>query len=368
MSNQLARLFFLACELRPQLPENTLLSQLKDWSSIIRAGAVHGLGGSSEALPGVSYQQLSSFYEAGIESGATPDINEFRSLLSGLIHSKVCSNEALSSIDKIRLAGKLDKWLSKDTGYTVDVSLDWDAEVETPPFTETGWFPIDKIHGNEGTAQGITTVLSRPGVGKTTAALAIALNWRRRDIGSVIMLQTELSPAMVLSKVKVMAEPGLFRTGVDRIVFGTRNCEQVMDEMIQNPDPDRLILFDSITGYAGQGDTPASRERFANLYTMLCQAKNTSRMAMAFTHVKRGTQLADIESAAGSSAIERFSDYLDFMSSDGSVGPDGTVEISVRSLKNRWGQVQNPVRFNFDYRTGEATPSTNTSDDWGEEV
>lgn len=351
----LARLFALSCELHPDLPSTQLTNLLgSTWGPLIRAGAEHGLAGASAALPLVSVDQLAQLYMAGVETGAEMSLDEFRSALAGQLYRGICSNDNMPVLQQIKLSGELAKWVDGRGSANGEDEIDWDADVQTPPFTKTGFWPLDDLHGPNGCAQEICTVLSRPGVGKTTMALALGCEWRRRDIGPVYMLQTEIAPSALRMKINNMSEPGLFRPGVDRLIFGRRNAETVMQRLINEPDPNRLVLFDSVTGFAGQGDGPESRTRFAELYEMLCQVKNNSRLVFCFSHVKRGTDMADIESAAGSSAIERFSGSLIYASSDNISRPDGLVEIRAEILKNRYGAITRPRKFLFSYVTGAA--------------
>lgn len=352
---QLERLFMLACELKPDLPDRGLMALLgKTWNPIITAAAEHGLAGAASALPTASVDQLSRLYMAGAETGAAPSIEEFRATLAGRIYEAICGNDNISQLDQIKLAGKLGKWFEGRGSTNGEEEMDFDAKVDTPPFTKSGFWPFDDLHSSHGMPQEICTVLSRPGVGKTTMALATAKAWRENSVGSVVLIQTEIAPSALRMKIDAMCQPGLFRSGVDRLVFGRRNAQTMMQRMIENPDPDRLVLFDSVTGFCGQGDGPESRTRFAELYDDLCQVKNNSRTVMAFSHVKRGTDLADIESAAGSSAVERFSGSLIYLSADDTARPDGLVAVKAEILKNRYGSLVRPKKFLFDYVTGAA--------------
>lgn len=352
---QLSRLFMLACEVKPDLPSAKLMALLgKTWGPIIRAGAEHGLAGAASALPSVSVDQLAQLYMAGAETGAAPSIEEFRSTIAGRIYESVCGNDSISVLDQLKIASELGKWFEGRGSTNGEEEMDWDAKVDTPPFTKSGFWPFDDLHSAQGMPQEICTVLSRPGVGKTTMAVATAMGWRQNTVGSVTMIQTEIAPSAMRMKIDGMCRPGLFRSGVDRLVFGRRNAQTAMQRMIENPDPDRLVLFDSVTGFCGQGDGPESRTRFAELYDDLCQVKNCSRAVIAFSHVKRGTDLADIESAAGSSAVERFSGSLIYLSADDTARPDGLVQVKAEILKNRYGSLVRPKKFLFDYVTGSA--------------
>jgi hypothetical protein len=357
MSTQLSRLYFLACELHPDLPETGLMALLgKSWRPIIEAGAKHGLAGTVAALPNVNADQVSNMYMAGAETGATPTLEEFRSALAGRIYESICGSDSMSTLDQIKLAGKLGRWYDGRDSHNGDGVIDFDAVVETPLFTKSGFWPLDRIMGVDGMPQEVITVLARPGVGKTSVGLSLAHQWRRRDIGPVTFVQTELAASAMRMKVDGQTRgQRLWRSGVDQLVFGRRGAQQALERLCAEPHPDRLIVFDSITGHCGQGDNPESRTRFADLYDHLMEAKNCNRMVVAMSHVKRGTDMADIESAAGSSAVERFSGGLVYMQSDGCPMPDGRVEIRIESLKNRYHGRVRPFRFLYDYVTGEAT-------------
>ena len=367
MSTIISRLFYLSCELKPDLPSSQLLNMLgKSWSEVIYAASKYGLGGCTAALPEVSFQQLNSLYETGSDSGATPTVEEFRSMLAGAIYKKIKDSENISDIQQMKLSCDLYTWFNGKDSMSGEGELDFDAKLSIPPFTKTGFWPIDKIHGSRGVPQGVCTLLAKPGVGKTTSAIAIAKNWKEQQIGPVVFMQTELSAPMLCMKIEEMTitTPGLWQSGVDKLVFG-RSVTKTMESLIDNPDPNRLVIFDSVVGHCGQGDTADSRAKFDDLYRTLCELKNASRMCIAVTHVKRGIDIANIEAAAGSSVVERLSDSMIYMSSSDIVRPDGKVTIKVEDLKNRWGRKVTPFKYLFDYTNGNAYP---LGEDEGDEL
>lgn len=357
-SYQMARLFALACELRPALPSQHLMTFLgKGYAPIINAAAKYGLGGASAALPGSSAAQLSEFYMQGCESGAAMSPEEFTSLLAGMLYQNVSTAANLSPIEQMKLIAAISKYLDGRESHNGDGSIDFDAKVDTPMFTKTGFWPLDQIMGVNGVPQEVITLLARPETGKTTVCLSVAYAWRRADIGPVVFIQTELAASAMRMKIDMMAETGenLWRSGLDRLVFGRRSAIQELQRCIDEPDPARLVLFDSIGGQCGQGDSPDSRSRFADLYDMLMAAKNSSRIVVAAGHVKRGVDIADIESAAGSSAVERFSGGLIYFAKDPTPYPDGRSRIRIETLKNRYHGRVRPFDFMYNYKTGQAT-------------
>lgn len=365
-TTRLARIFFMACELRPALPEKKLLSYLgKAWSPMIQAGAQYGLGGCGAALPGVSADQLTQFFMAGCESGATPSIEEFQTALAGTIYEAIQGKADISALEQMQLIADLNSYLKGRESHNGDSAIDFDAVVETPMFTKTGFWPVDRIMGEQGVPQEVITLLARPETGKTTVCLSIAHAWRRSDIGEVVFIQTELAASAMRMKIDMMGRPGekLWRTGQDRLVFGRREAEKELRRLIDAPDPNRLVIFDSIGGHCGQGDTPDSRSRFADLYDLLMATKNQSRMVIAAGHVKRGVDIADIESAAGSSAVERFSGGLIYFAKDPAPFPNGRSEIRIETLKNRYAGRVRPFSFSYDYKLGDAFESDEFEDD-----
>lgn len=354
ITTRVGRIFYLACELRPILPEGKLLNHIgKAYAPLIKAGAQYGLGGSAAALPTVNADQLSQLYMIGAESGAGPSIEEFQAALSGVIFDMIMDNAGLSSLDKMDQIAQLQSYAKGRSSHNGNAIIDFDAVVETPMFTKTGFWPLDRIMGEQGVPQEVITLLARPETGKTTMCLSVAHAWRRADIGPVVFIQTELAASAMRMKIDQMGRPGekLWRSGIDQLVFG--RADQELKRLIDDPDPNRLIIFDSIGGHCGQGDTPDSRSRFADLYNLLMAAKNQSRIVLAAGHVKRGVDIADIESAAGSSAVERFSGGLVYFAKDPAPFPNGRSSLRIETVKNRYATRVRPFEFMYDYVTGE---------------
>lgn len=351
----LSRLFYMAVELRPILPPSAVLNVLGEASvKLIRAGAEHGLAGSVSHMAGVTLDQVANVYAIGADSGATPDLQEFKSALAGAIYEKLCGHADYSNLDKIRLTGKLDTWVNGSASMVADAEYSMDAEIAIPPFTRSGFTPFDQIQG-EGFPQDIVLWFGHPGTMKTTFGVTLAKRWKESGIGSVTLIQTELSPALMRMKIDSQVPRGtLFNPETDKMVFGRGGADAKLEWLLENPDPDRLVIFDSLSGYCGGGDGPESRQRFYDVYDKLSQIKNVSRTVVAISHIKRGEgDNVSIESAAGSSAQEKFSGNMIFIKVDDAPRPDGLVEARLATVKNRYAQKQRPVKFLYDFRTGD---------------
>lgn len=360
-TTNMTRLFFLAVDLRPSLPPSKLMNMLgRTWGPIIAAGAEHGLG-AAVSLPKAAPEQIQELLLMGAEAGPG-DLAEFRALLSASIYENICGNDGLSTLDQMRYSGELYRWYDGRNSANGDGVYRMDAEIDVPPFTKTGLWPLDRICGSKGVPQEVITVLARPETGKTSFVMALGCEWKRQQLGPVSFIQTELSPSAVRMKWDGMTGTEQLWDDGDVMVFGRRAAEQELLRVIEQPDPGRLIIFDSVGGHCGQGDTPDSRNRFADLYDLLMQAKNSNRMAVAAAHVKRGVDLMDIESAAGSSAVERFSGVLVCLTKDDTPRPDGSMEVRIETVKNRYHSRVRPFRFLFDFVRGKASELDEVSD------
>jgi predicted ATP-dependent serine protease len=335
----------------------------KSWSSLIIAGAKAGLIGTPGMIGDVSFEQCAKVYESGAEIGAAPDIVSFRQGLSSSIYEKLCASEDISTMDKIKLASDLGKWAFARGGGLDDDVMDIDAEVDTPMFTKTGLWVLDKIVGESGVPQEVVTILARPEAGKSSLAVSLMCEWRRSAIGPVSFIQTELSPAAMRMKIDGQCRgENLWRSGEDRMVFGRLAAQNELDRCTEEGDPDRLIIFDSVTGHCGSGDTPDGRMRHVNLYDSLMQAKNKNRLVVATGHVKQGEEVFSIESAAGSAVIGRMSGVIVCLDKVDAIRRDGRGEIQISTVKNRYSGKQSSFKFAYDYVTGEAIPLN--SDEW----
>lgn len=356
MSEAMERLLFLAAETRPAMPPTSLLKFLGPWGDLYSVVAANGLLGAVETLSGTDYAQLTEMYARGVGCGASPRPEEFYHGLTLAIGEALCNSE-LPITDRMKMFAKLDAWYEGRSSGGQNAVLGFDAEVEAPAFTLTGWWPLDRVAGSKGMPQDVITIISAPGTGKTTIGCGLAADWKRNVGGPVMMFQTELGPSMMRRYTDAALRPGeKLWTPEDKIVYGSYAVQEQLDWCICNPDPDRLIIFDSVSSFCGDGSDAASRTRYFKAYQDLMAVKNASRMAVAMTHTKRGVDpdTDNMESSAGSASIERFSGLLLYLTPL-ERGEQGTRELSLKPLKNRHDQLGRPVKFLMNYHT--STPS-----------
>lgn len=360
----IARLFYLACETRPDLPSKQLLNYLgKSWVQLLTAGSKAGMGAVVANLKDTKVEQVESLYMAGSDSGATPSAEEFRQLLHSVIWQKILEAD-IGAIDQSQLAGELYQWSQGKQSMTGEYELDWTAEIEQPPFVDCGFFPLNRACGENGVPPEIITIISKPGAGKTTIALALALAWKRLILldgktRTVEMMQSEIAPSALLHKVQTMFHPGdkeLFIPDVDRMTFGTSAIINRIKYLKENPDRNRLVLFDSATGFCGSGTDPGSRDRFEFLYRSMADIKNSSAFVVIFHHLKRGALDTNMmEAAAGASVIEKLSGVLASLDNRGIVNKshESYMDLKLTTIKSRYGLPEPDNTFYMNYHSGD---------------
>src|SRR6476660_4875235 len=91
---ELARLFFLACELQPPLPSFKLMRCLPPkYVELLTSAAKNGIAGGI-----ANYQQLAVLYEKGAQFGIEPTQHEFKTLLTAMLREEIEKREM--SIDE----------------------------------------------------------------------------------------------------------------------------------------------------------------------------------------------------------------------------------------------------------------------------
>jgi hypothetical protein len=138
----------------------------RTWAPIVTAGAQHGLGAAA-ALPKANPAQIQELLMLGAEAGYGRR-RGVPATLAAAIYENICGNEKLSVLEQMKLSGELGRWFDGRGSVNGDGVYDMDAEIETPPFTRTGFFPLDRICGERGVPQEVITILARPETGKTT--------------------------------------------------------------------------------------------------------------------------------------------------------------------------------------------------------
>lgn len=344
---ELHRLYRLAVDLKPNLPDRRLMDLLpKTWGKIITSGAVDGLGSGM-----ANYDQLERLYMEGAENGIEPNFREFKGLLCNQIRNQLIErNKDFDLKTYTKLCGLLDQYYNRDDTRLKQECIDFNDEPAEFLTFSSGFLPIDEaVRADDvpGVTNGILTLLGITGTGKSKLALAFTSMW---DYGPAFMLDPENGKARTQSRIKKLNKVHHGK----KALIGKYTSDEVYDICVNVNDPTLLLVVDSMHAIAGDGDTPESRGMYRDWYEMFnaLLLGNYVKLVVNTTQVKRNDDGKNINSAAGSRNIENYSSMLLFAEKgDALPGPKNTAyhEVTLYGNKNRDGHSK-PVKFVFDYR------------------
>ncbi len=338
---EIFRLYYLAVELRPILPNTKLMNILpRKYADLIYSGVRDGLG---SMLAG--YETLTASYMRGASSGVTPTEHEFKSLITALIHRELSSKTDIRLEDQISLQGALANYYQSGSSIIQQKRVKFTSKPSPLSKFSSGFEPLDAILGGQ-VLKSVITLLAVPASGKTYIAQAIANNWSH---GSAWYFEPEVGEDLILDRQERIS------TGVNldskEYFFGNYSPEAVLDLVKEEPDENRIIVWDSLHVICGTGSTPESRAKYERAYEIAVRLKDHCKLLIITTQVKRGNSGDDIDSGAASSCIERYSDAQINIRKE-LLLPDGANQVRLFCSKNRMGPGGGLVNFAFDYTTG----------------
>ena len=129
----------------------------------------------------------------------------------------------------------------------------------------------------------------------------------------------------------------------DLVICGHYTADEILERIEEDPDPNRVILFDSPDVTAGGGGE-GSEKRFAleNAYLTLIKVKQKCKAVVVTTWPRRKDRVMTIQSAAEAWAKAWYSDIIIAMNSVGG------SRMRLRVLKNRFGVTGNSISFGYD--------------------
>lgn len=339
MSDTLSRLYYLAVEVKPTLPDSRLYNLLsKNWRRLIDSGITNGLASGI-----ANYDQLKHLYELG-SSNIEPTEKEFRLLLGQSIMTQLEGDVSKSTIERVKLAGSLNVYISSIGNTTTKKAFFTEP---APPLTtfNSGFKPLDTLVSENGLSTEIITFLGKPGSGKSSIALSIAGEWPKNS--NVWYFEPELGQGFMLNKISKTD----FSWNENCVLYsGFYGVENILKMIEQEPDDDRLIVLDSLHVVCGDGTTAESRSKYTAAYEAMLELKTKCKLIVVTTQVKRGSTADDIEAAAGSSAIERYSGVLIGITKGPPLPPEGKLNsVGLFAIKNRLGAAGKKKEFAFDY-------------------
>lgn len=326
----LARLVFLLVEHQIKIPK-IVVRHLPGgkWLKNLHKGI-----GSSDIL----MDQAGVLYEEGKSLG-TGSIDEAVSIMVRLMNETL-SDGNVPPEDLIAVYSALDRMKGEVLVDYEEFSLHepiTDAESITK--WDSGFTPLDIVTG--GLYQGIIVLMADPGVGKTTVLATIMEEVVKNDAASAVhYYQTEIPSRMMKGRFAPLTQRTKFRED-DRILCGGYTPEDIIERLEEDPDPDRLILFDSPDVTAG-GDGDGRRFGLETAYRSLIKVKQICKGVIVTTWPRRKDRVFTIRSVSEAWAKAWYADMILGMNSVGA----NRLRLSV--LKNRFGPFGGAINFEYD--------------------
>jgi hypothetical protein len=318
-SDVLSRLVFLIESMKIELP-NWLKYKLQFadqlskplvlwsplWKTLHRTGSIYGDGNLEEFK-----QCLAKFVMNELKS--YEDNSKFWQYLSTLADGLFNENDVTDFKD-IEDEGEIDYFLS-------------------------GFEPFDNVMGKatgKGFYQGIMTVAATPGSGKTTLLLSFLGELAKSY--PVWYFQTEIPAKLSKSRISLVKPKNV----VDgcKIFHGNYSSDSILELVEKDPNPDRIILYDS-PEIKTSGSEPITY--FERVYQDLVAIKQQSRLVVVTSQTKQNVGWEDlgIYSLSDSAAKARYTDIILYLSRIYDT-------VLVKTAKNRFGPLgQTMLKYNY---------------------
>lgn len=347
-----SRAYYLAVTLKPppELPEPKLLALLpKITRDLLETGTLNGL-----ADPIANREQLKQISNEGEALGGDVSYREFRVTVSSILQ------RILDSIDiqfdkRQDYQARLYRYYSADSDneiakeeYTFDYSPG-----EVSRFL-TGFAPLDNVLSSKdketkirkGITPGIITFLADAGVGKTYITQAIA----SQHDGPVLFYENENGKHEIYERQKTMLT---IRPKDKRYIFGDYDVEEAYHRLKENPDPDMLVVFDSLQSVFGNGQGGNDYINYQNGYKYATKMymEGLCKYVIMSSHVKANNDGMTVNSAGASAIITKKTTQQITITLGDSLPDDYTI-LGFKVTKNRGGKTGKSTTFAFHHITG----------------
>jgi len=345
MLSHLPRLAFLASRHGPRIPR--VLHRYLPQIDLLSALSTKGVAGAQVEL-GLEEEQLMEMLESGAENGLG-SLEEFKTLAASIVTDELeLKRESMPFSKYLNELGLLHAWVtSKDDLVEFaeqDLSEAYDVD-STLVKWRSGFAPMDEVLG--GCYQGIFTLIARPGDGKTSMFLTIMEEIRKSNSASSIwFFETEIPMKMMMYRMKPILQRTEFLS-TDRMICGQTPVDDILERMEEDPDPDRVIIYDSPDVLAAGMD---NERRFAleEIYRKLVTIKGRCKLVLTASQPRRNDRHLSITSVAEAWAKAWYSDVVIGMTRR--VGTGGSMRpVSLNVAKNRFGIPDQEISFDYDY-------------------
>jgi Mrp family chromosome partitioning ATPase len=355
MSNQSARIFYLQTQHKLSIP-TSIAAAMNNGDVIQKAGAL-GLEGVIVDR-NLDPKKTREFWQRGASSGYGTE-DELKALVADEVYSRLIAQDK-SSLDVAKVMSDIWSWQQvRGNGSSVDTietSFADSVDDDGIDYFKTGVVPFDDMFGGT-VSQGIHILAAKPGSGKTTLLLALAENMRRQlgNSGSIWYYNLELPSRMIQSIISRGPQKRTKFLNQDRIYTGQYTIEQVVERVKDNPDPDRVLIYD---GPDVAAFWVAKERRFAieHIYMHLLSIKEHCKLIIVSSQVPRHGETMVLGALAESSFKANTADRVGIFEVEERYPLEGTSNVRMKSVKNRYGPTDIEIGATFDYRNVVVTP------------
>lgn len=329
----LNRLVYLLVQHKVQIPK--VLWPYLPWGEWL--GKLHRGPGATD----VGLEQTQYLFEKGARLGSGSR-EEAIAIITKVVDSSLSTATTITPEQRLKAYMALNnlpnsQMIDKAEGLLTEL-VDGPSE-EMPKFS-SGFEPLDRTL--QGLYQGLLVLMGKPGTGKTSLMLSLMESLVQNRLGSVLFVENEIPFPMMKFRISSMRKRGLIFGPSDRLICASWSAAQVLEWIQENPDPNRVVFFDSpdVVTSGGFDDRRSSLE---DSYQDLIRIKMGSKLVVVSSQSRRkDTQLA-IESVAESWAKAWYADMIV------SISTAGKERVKLSTLKNRFGPHDGSVTFSYSY-------------------
>lgn len=326
--DELARLVFLLAEYRIKIP-NALLRYIPLGRDLAKA---HQGPGSIASLT-----EIAPLYRQGRTYGQGSR-QEVCDILFRLVSPKMSS---LHPQDQIIIYKAIDSISQNgDTTITSYGEIDFGTEYEHTEIEkfESGFRPIDLV--TRGLYQSLVIMMGNPGTGKTSIMLTF-MEELIRSGHECWFFENEIPLQLMMARSAPIRER-LGQVEGSKLFCGPYDIVSIGEMVRANPNPNRIIFFDSPDVYSGVS-TGERRFDMEEAYKLLIQLKMDVKMVVVASQPRRADSTLSMKSVAESWAKAW---YCDIMLG---IEKNGFNSLRMSVLKNRFGPNLRNVYFQYDY-------------------
>jgi len=359
VAERLPRLVYLAAKLGPEatkMPRE--LKKILPNFELYETVAKEGINAAAIALE-IPRAQLKKLHDRG-KLGGDGTMSEFRLMVAEELLENAIDDLPLTQ--RLSLTAELQRFVERKDDELVQIeemSMSEIEEGEVIPKFLTGFTPLDLCLQGGGAYQGIVIVMAPPGTGKTSIMLSIMEgihnehpDWEK------FFFEMEIPRSLMAARISPLIKRNPFKQ-TDKLFTGSipiEDIEKKLDEFSNSED--RVVFVDGPDAMPGLG-SESRRIELGHIYRRLVKIKERSRLVVVSSQPNRaGSGNLQMSSLAESWEKAWYADMII------GVNAPGVGRMRLKCLKNRFGQKDGEVVFNYDLESLSYDDPYLEADEW----